>query len=98
MESSSEHKIARLTKEDILNSFYNKHLELYVSATINTILFRNKKSDEIVGEVREGMSAGMPVGRSIKAKEALFKETEKRNAQKDILNAIKFLEDNEKEL
>uniref|UniRef100_A0A6M3IM74 Uncharacterized protein n=1 Tax=viral metagenome TaxID=1070528 RepID=A0A6M3IM74_9ZZZZ len=90
--------IKKLSKEDILTSFHNKHLEHYISAAINMVVFRNKNEDEAI-VVGAGVDAqGRPMIKTIKAKHALQDETEKFNNQKTILETIKYLEDNPKEL
>ena len=91
-------KIEQLTREDILNDFYNAHLRNLVSAEINMFIYKeiikHKGEKEIIGEksVIAGYGQdGSPIKGVIKTKviDALLTENSIYENQKNIVEAIK---------
>ncbi len=95
-----EQIIKKLTKVDVLNSFYNKHLEAYLSAQINIEVYKkiieSGGEKEVVAERQEILGQqpnGQPMMGIVKVKaiEALKEERIKETSQKRILDAIEQL-------
>ena len=87
-------KVRQYSEEEILFSFWNKHLELYISAKINVELAKRKVAEDpnkIVGfETLPPMGQGMPPSaRDLRAKDFLKKSEIKLKEQKDLLDIIK---------
>ena len=95
--------IKQLSKDDILNDFWNVHLKEVISAKINILIFENivvtKGEKETVGEqqVVIGQSQdGRPMQSVIKVKavDALVNEKNRLIKQQAILDAIEELRKN----
>lgn len=86
----SEEIIKRLTAEDLLNSFFNKHLEQVISCWIDIQIFEKLPPNEPVGErAMPPVADGQPPMRvQIKAKDALANVNKRFASQSGILIAI----------
>jgi len=87
---SEEQKIRKVTPEELLNKFYNFHLNEVISAWINIDIFNKKDPNETVGN-KVGPQIGKQGQRAmveIRAKDALEQEYKRFESQAQILKSI----------
>jgi len=98
MESSSEDlKIKRLSGREILNSFYNKHFEEFISSMINMDIWKEKTDVNATAYFEPMKSINSQGGiqetqRRVTISEAIEREEYRFYAQQNILLAIKKLD------
>lgn len=82
--------IKKLLVEDILNKFYNYHLNEAVSAWINIKIFEGKDPKEKVGErvTPSPVKNQVPFRVEVNAGEALNREVQRFNNQRNVLIVI----------
>ncbi len=87
----AQETIRKVSSQELLNKFYNIHLNKLISSWINLEIFEKKDPKEKVGErVMPPMAKGqMPMRMDITAKEALAQEQKRFKGQSKILWAIK---------
>lgn len=89
-------KIRQYSAEEVLYSFWNKHLDAYMAAKINVLLGKKKVAEDpekVVGyETLPPMGRNMPPSvRDLRAKDYLKKFEAQLKQQKDLLDVIKEL-------
>ena len=95
-----EQKVRKMTAQELLDSFYNHHLNELISSWINIAIFEKKDPKEKVGErtMPPITRDQMPMRIEINAKEATEGEQKKFKGQAAILVAIKKREEELKKL
>jgi len=84
-----ELRIVALTEEEMLNKFWNTHLEKATSHRINVKIWGSMGPDEVAGLAQVPMGNNqLPGTIEVKVKDALKEEKEKLKSQERILDAI----------